>query len=260
MDVIPDLTAPEIRERLKELESNFNVSVALHPEDHLFRFFCNQTPGVDGINRYFSSGFGDAYSVSQTLKLLLPDVSRPKVLEFAAGFGRVSRHMRWTAPDIDFRISDIHAPAVQFAREVLGLDGFKSEPLPNQVVIDPDHYDFIFALSFLSHVPDTTFADWLLLLYSALSEGGVLLFTTHGETSMKKYEHFAQLYDPEVGFGYGPESEQSDLDGETYGSMCVDFEYVVRQIRRTPAQIIRFQSASWWGHQDEWIIQKPEAL
>jgi SAM-dependent methyltransferase len=260
MNAIPELTAPEIQERLKEIESYFNVPAALHPEDYLFKFFFNQTPGVDAVDRYFSSGFGDANQISETLKLLLPDVSRPKVLEFAAGFGRVSRHMRWTAPDIDFRISDIHAPAMQFAREVLALDGFKSEPLPNQVVIDADHYDFIFALSFFSHVPDTTFADWLLLLYSALREGGFLLFTTHGETSMKKYEHLGQLYDPEVGFGFGPDSDQPDLKAETYGSMSVDFEYVVRQIRRTPAQIIRFRAGCWWGHQDEWIIQKPKGL
>lgn len=260
MSVIPELTTPELQERLKEIENYFKVPVALHPEDHLFRFFFNQTPGVDAVNRYFSSGFGDANQISETLKLLLPDVLRPKVLEFAAGFGRVSRHMRWRSPNIEFRVCDIHAPAVQFAKDVLELDVFKSEPLPNRVAIESDYYDFIFALSFFSHVPDTIFADWLHLLYSALREGGVLLFTTHGEASMKKYEFLAKLYDPEFGFGYGIESDQPDLDAETYGSMAVDFEYVVRQIRRTTAQIIRFRSAGWWGHQDEWIIQKPSAL
>jgi hypothetical protein len=48
-----------------------------------------------------------------------------------------------------------------------------------------------------------------------------------------------------------------DLDAEIYGSMTVDFEYVVKQIRKTPAKILRFRSGSWWEHQDEWAIQKP---
>jgi SAM-dependent methyltransferase len=257
MDTLPELTEPKIQERLKEIEDHLKVPVAVHPEDLLFKFYLQLSPGVGGVNHYFASGAADAKKVSETLKLLLRDVQQPKILEFAAGFGRVSRHMRSTAPDLDFTISDIHGAAVQFAKEILALNAFKSEPVPKQVVIERDCYDLIFTLSFFSHIPDSTFGDWFLLLYAALRPGGFLLFTTHGEASMKKYEHLANLYNPKTGFGYAVASDQPDIEGENYGTMSVDFEYVVRQIRRSPAQIVQFRSAGWFGHQDEWIIQKP---
>jgi SAM-dependent methyltransferase len=235
---------------------NFGVPVDVHPEDLLFKFFAGQTPGVEALDRYISSGWWDADRITKLVKTLLPEIERPKVLEFAAGFGRVTRHFPRTAPHFEFRMSDIHAPAVKFAKHVLHVDGFKSESRPELVSIERNYYDFIFALSFFSHAPDATFAEWLCLLYSALRPGGVLFFTTHGEASMKKYEHLGQLYNPSTGFGYGLSSDQPDIEGEYYGTMSVDFDYTVRQIRKTSAKIIGYGSGAWWGHQDEWIVRR----
>ncbi|MBZ5595170.1 MAG: class I SAM-dependent methyltransferase [Acidobacteriia bacterium] len=251
-----DLSKPEIAEKINDLAVRFKAPVDLHPEDLLFKFFADCTPGVEALDRYFSSGWVDAERITTRVKTLLPEIERPKVLEFAAGFGRVTRHFRRIAPHFELRMSDIHAPAVKFAKDVLDVEGFKSEPRPEFVPIEHSYYDFIFALSFFSHAPDATFADWLCLLYSALRPGGVLLFTTHGETSMKKYEYLAQLYSPRTGFGYGPASDQSDIEGENYGSMSVDFDYTVRQIHKTSAEIISYSSGAWWGHQDEWIVRR----
>jgi hypothetical protein len=38
--------------------------------------------------------------------------------------------------------------------------------------------------------------------------------------------------------------------------MSVDFDYTVRQIRKTSAKIIGYGSGAWWGHQDEWIVRR----
>lgn len=251
-----DLSNPEIKQKINDLSAYFGVPVDVHPEDLLFKFFAAQTPGAEALDRYFSSGWGDANRITNLIKTVLPNIERPKVLEFAAGFGRLTRHFPRMAPHFEFRMSDIHAKAVKFAKDVLNVDGLKSEPRPDLLSLEHSHYDFIFALSFFSHAPDATFADWLCLLYSALRPGGVLLFTTHGETSMKKYEHLMQLYNPRTGFGYGLASDQPDIEGEHYGTMAVDFEYTVRQIRKTPAEIIGYSSGGWWGHQDEWLVRR----
>jgi SAM-dependent methyltransferase len=258
MATIPELAAPEMLDKLDDLAAYFKVPAAVHPEDLLFKQFLLQTPGIEAADRYFSSGYGDADWIAMTIKRLLPNMQRPKVLEFAAGFGRVSRHLLHQAPNIDFTVSDIHPSAVQFAKETLGLTGFKSEARPEQLIL-PARYDFIFTLSFFSHMPDSTFGAWLALLYSALNEGGLLLFTTHGEVSMRKYTHLADSYDPETGCGFTlAGSDQIDIEeGESYGSAATDFEYVLRRIRKTPAYINSYRSGQWWGHQDEWIIQKP---
>ena len=125
--------------------------------------------------------------------------------------------------------------------------------------ISKDRYDFIFSLSFFSHLPDLTFGEWLAFLYDGLNVGGYLLFTTHGETSMQIYQHLADLYDPKKGCGYGLQSDQPDIEGGNYGTAATDFDYVLRQIRTTSARMARFSAGVWWGHQDEWIIQKTEA-
>jgi SAM-dependent methyltransferase len=251
-----DLSNPETAKKLDDLAAYFLVPADVHPEDLLFSFFAMRTPGVAALDSYFSTGWGDANAITIAVKTLLPEVERPRVLEFAAGFGRVTRNFRNVAPHFDFRMSDIHAPAVKFAHDVLHVDGFKSEPRPEFVPIEQDAYDFIFALSFFSHAPDALFADWLCLLCSALRPGGVLLFTTHGEASMKKFDHLAKLYSPSTGFGYGLATDQPDIEGESYGTMVVDFDYAVRKIRKTRADIIGYRSTAWWGHQDEWVLRR----
>jgi 2-polyprenyl-3-methyl-5-hydroxy-6-metoxy-1,4-benzoquinol methylase len=250
----PDITDPAAQARLKELEQEFKISTALHPDDYMFRFHYNFGHGVD---LYFRSGYEDAHHISWTIKEVLPNVSQPKVLEFASGYGRVSRHLQNALPGMDLTMCDVHSGAVEFARESLGIKSAKSEPLPSKFRLDANSYDFVFALSFFSHIRDEIFADWLLKLYSLVRPGGMLMFSTHGETSMEVYDHLKQGYNPTFGYGYRQESEQLDLDTETYGLMSVDFEYVVRQIRKTPGKIVRFRAGCWWGHQDEWVIQKP---
>jgi len=44
-------------------------------------------------------------------------------------------------------------------------------------------FDVVFALSFFSHVPEATFGRWLRALFAGVSEGGILIFTTHGLAS-----------------------------------------------------------------------------
>lgn len=258
MNAAPELSQPDVIAKLAELHGVFGVPVDLHAEDDLlFRFFRNQTPGVEAVVRCFESGFGDATQIAYTMRSLLPDVTRPRVLEFAAGFGRMSRHFRKTAPNADLVISDIHAPAIEFARQRLGLSAIKSEGRPADVTIDADRYDFVFALSFFSHMPDALFYDWLALLYSSLRLGGYLLFTTHGEASMRTYPHLAAMYDASKGHGYALASDQPDIEGDNYGTATTGFDYVLRHIKSTPARLVGFRSAAWWGHQDEWIVQKP---
>jgi SAM-dependent methyltransferase len=253
---IPELHDPEILERAEDLASRFKVSSSIHPEDLLFRFFRDQTPGEEAVVRYFESGHGDATQIGYTLKGMLSDVEKPRVLEFAAGFGRVSRHIPAVIPSVDFTVSDIHAPAIKFAKKELKVAAFKSAPTPARATITKNSYDLIFTLSFFSHLPDSSFGDWLRFLHSGLKVGGYLLFTTHGETSMQIYEHLAALYDSEKGCGYGIQSDQPDIEGDNYGTAVTDFDYVFRHIRMTDAKMIRFNAGGWWGHQDEWIIQR----
>jgi SAM-dependent methyltransferase len=206
MSTPPDLTTPEVQTNLKEIEQELGIITALHPEDYMLRFsyhFCG--PGVDF---YFRSGRTDAQHICQSIKELLPNVSSPKVLEFASGYGRVSRHMQHIIPAMDLVACDIHPAAVEFVSDALGIKSIPSGPIPSDVSLEANTYDFIVALSFFSHIKDGLFSDWIAKLYSSLKEGGILLFSTHGETSMEKVDHLREWHDPNVGYGYRQESEQ----------------------------------------------------
>jgi SAM-dependent methyltransferase len=228
----------------------------IHPEDLLFTFFRNSTPGEQSVIRYFESGYGDANQIYHTVLSLLPHTKEPRVLDFAAGFGRVSRHLATIMSTVRFTVSDIHQPAVEFHRSTLRIDALKSEAVPRDFSLPKDEFDFIFSLSFFSHMPNTLFFDWLQLLFSALKPDGYLLFTTHGDATMKTYPDLAKLYDPKTGCGYGLETDQTDIAGDNYGTAVTDFDYVFEKIKRLPARMVTFRSAAWWGHQDEWIIQR----
>ena len=81
-------------------------------------------------------------------------------------------------------------------------------------------YDFVFVLSLFSHLPDRSFARWMRTLYEALAPGGALLITTHGDTSRPRFSGI-DLSREENGDGwvYRRQSDQADLDLETYGTM-----------------------------------------
>ena len=67
---------------------------------------------------------------------------------------------------------------MNFTKDVLGVESYLSSPVPEQLTLPPR--DVIFAHSFFSHMPETTWARWLKALANALAPRGVLIFTTHG--------------------------------------------------------------------------------
>ena len=253
-----DDAAELVRTKAAEPGLKYNVPASIHPDDLLFRFF-ETMHQENAADHYFSSGHGDAQLIGYTMKELLPTLERPEVLEFASGFGRVSRHLRNAPVEMDVTVSDIHPAAVAFAQSAFGMKAVASAARHDDLMIDRE-FDFIFALSFFSHMPDALFADWIAKLYSALKKGGVLLFSTHGETSMRKYPFLRQFYDDKGGHGYNCDiaSDQPDIQGENYGTAVSDFHYVARQIKKSGAGIIRFTAGRWWGHQDEWVLRKTD--
>jgi hypothetical protein len=97
------------------------------------------------------------------------------VLEFAAGFGRFTRHL--AARDPGPRDGLRHPPrSVDFLREQMGVDGFYSTHVSRDAR-DPRQYDLVFVLSMFTHLPPAMWAPWLRKLHAAVRPGGNLVFT-----------------------------------------------------------------------------------
>lgn len=228
---------------------------ALHWRDHLMHHVLTTLQNEDGyefgLREYFEQGARDAAQVRAVMSGLGHN-SNAKVLEFAAGYGRVTRHLRLA----DLTTTDIHRGAVSFLISKLGVRAVQSTHQPSEFQLQ-ERYDFIFVLSLFSHLPDSVFGAWLAKLYFLLAPGGHLMFTTNCETAVSKVPRMAEAPPSENGLSFLPDTDQPDLATSTYGTTIVTSDYVRRQIReKTSGYILSHKPGAWWGTQDEWTVQK----
>lgn len=239
--------------------SQMNVAPDISSDDMLFDFlvravFPTDHPGA--VNAYFNGGQDCAQRFAALCREHLQ--SQPKtVLEFASGYGRVARHVKHVLPATSWTCSDVHAGAVEFNAGRLGFNSFISPSRPEQWTAER-RFDVVFALSFFSHMPDATFAPWLERLLNTVETGGLLIFTTHGAISLRnmKAGGLDARFD-ENGFYWNANSDQRDINSAEYGTSAVTLSYVERALRTLPeVELIRFQQAFWWGHQDLYVVRK----
>lgn len=228
--------------------------------DLLYKYIVRRNGPERGHGAYLEGGRSNAFQVAAAAKRLLKR-EPSSILEFASGYGRVTRHLRTAFPNADLVASDIHPEACSFIHEKIGVRALVSTVDPAGLSVGTG-YDFIFVLSLFSHLPHKTFGAWLNALYSTLVPGGVLLFTTHGEVS-KTYFHGIDLSREEAGDGwiYRRKSDQPDLDIEDYGTMIVTPRYVAAAVEGCDgARLKSFVAGAWLTHQDEWAIERPAAI
>lgn len=237
----------------------FTKAFWIHPDDLLFAYSVRANGRDKAIPGYFQGGRSNAAQAHAAMVRVCGQKSPLRVLEFAAGYGRVSRYSADIFAGHQYTASDIHPQACVFLKERLGVDAIVSATQPEELAI-PSPFDFIFVLSLFSHLPDHSFGRWLAKLYSLLDRGGRLLFTTHGEFATAKFpKPFENMLDATLGYGYGRNSDQPDLDGSEYGTMVVTMPYVIGAVKRhcPGARIQSFSSGVWFGRQDEWVVLKP---
>ena len=229
------------------------VSATCHPDDFIYRFVWNH-PGfkdVKGaIDYYFDDGARSAQKLAEIITSLNIDASPVRVLEFASGYGMVTRHFKNNA-NLSIVASDIHRHAISFLEKKIGVETRMSAHRPEAFAIE-EQFDVVFALSFFSHMPKATFGPWIKVLFSKLKNPGYLVFTTHGVESIKQ---FGNPVIPQDGFWFRPYSEQKDLSTAEYGSTIVTPEFVQREVyEQTGQSIFCHKPAFWWEFQDLWIV------
>ena len=249
----------EVPELQKECARRYGVAPAIHEDDFLFQFVrghANFPRLEDALNYYFSDGARSAQKLHDVVDRNLPPESRAggySLLEFASGYGMVTRHLAGTLADATILSCDIHDQAVSFIETELGGAAVGSAHEPEHLRF-PQQFDVVFALSFFSHMPEVSFGRWLRALYAAVKPGGLLIFTTHGLASVP---NFVDVVIPDNGFWFMPGSEQPDLEGAEYGSAITTPDYVIGELfRQLRAPISEFRHAFWWEHQDLYVVVK----
>ena len=226
----------------------------IHSDDYLLNFLVHNEHYKSysaAVANYISDGLDSAEKLKKLCVEYLPERKdeRIELLEFASGYGRVTRHIDKSRFNIT--ASDIHENAIAFLEKQFKVKTFLSATNPKDFN-PPLLYDVVFALSFFSHMPDATFGSWIAKLFSCLKDNGLLIFTTHGRVSNKSINMKLKN-----GFGFESYSDQGDLDAADYGSTVSELSYVSEVLRRHIGEDpILFSEGFWWKHQDLYIVRK----
>lgn len=214
---------------------------------------------------YLQAGLTAARTYGQLLGPLASRRARPlRVLDFAAGWGRVSRFLAAHLaadlaarfPEVEITVCDISSEAVEFQRDELGLPGFVSASKPEDLVAPTGaQFDAVLVTSLFTHLPESTFVPWLRRLLELVAPDGVLALSTHPEERLP--EVFTM---PASGLFYEPASEIPHLDVADYGRTWVTPAFVERAIAEAgeTAGFLRFRRCLW-HLQDLWVIARSEA-
>jgi SAM-dependent methyltransferase len=242
---------------VKEAEK-YKINTTIHSQDMILDYLVNHPQfrtKDEAISYYFDDGFKSAQQLRNILKDIcgFQDQNQISLFEFASGFGCVTRHLKNTIPNCVPIACDIHPEAIRFSREVLGIEAILSESSPEELKLDRQ-FDVVFALSFFSHMPKSSFTRWLTKLVSLVKPGGYLIFTTHGLMSK---QFIINCHYDEDGFYFCSESEQKDISTAEYGTACVTPQYVFSQIFTIPEVSPKyFFEGYWWKHQDVFVIRR----
>jgi hypothetical protein len=247
-----------------KLASELGINPAISTKDFIYQFQLKRmgSDPLKGISQYYRVG---RYSSMLFKDQVLPEIMRLRdlygypreiatLLDFASGYGSVARHFGQVLPELKVTTCDIHDEAVEFNRSILGLTSIPSSDDPANLDVGP--YDVIIALSFFSHMPETTFRRWLIALSAAVANGGALVFTTRGKISHRN-SPAGVIVDSHAGFGFRSISEQQDLNSAQYGLTVSFIRFVEAALRDcSDMRLVVFREGVWWNHQDIYICMK----
>jgi SAM-dependent methyltransferase len=236
---------------------------AIHRDDDLLHYaipLAHEYPAFRyyrAAQMYFQGGDWNSAEVECVLdEAGFPLGGAGAFLEFAAGYGRLTRHFVQRLPPSRITVSDIDPGGVDFLRKRLGVNGFYSASTP-EALHHPGRYDMIVAVSLFSHLPHQAWGPWLDRLGGLLTPGGVLLFTTmnYDDADPAGFERQAD------GFLYRRQNEtRGRLDTSEYGAAFVSAEYVERAVaEHFDGRLVRFAYHALLMAQDAYVLQRSDA-
>jgi SAM-dependent methyltransferase len=236
----------------------------IHPADEMLLYnldLLHGNPTCAAI-LYFVKGFQAAAAVLELARWRFRGRELGPVLDFASGYGRVTRFLIRDLPPEQLWVTDAVDDAVRFQRAAFGVHGFVSPPALEDLVADR-RFPLVVACSLFSHLPRRTFGPWLRRLWDLVDDHGLLA------VSVLDASLLGAAGAPD-GFAYFPESESRVLEGDRYGTTYVAEETFRAILRdegldgcRSPPSIppggrcsVARIPAGLCAHQDLYLIAK----
>jgi SAM-dependent methyltransferase len=136
--------------------------------------------GTPDLSWFLSSGERAAESVRITLERNGLDIGQfERILDFGCGCGRVTRHWARLEACTVFG-SDLNSRVIDWCRRKLAFARFDTNQLQPPLRYDSDQFDFVYALSVFTHLPENLQEPWMVELHRVIRPEGYLLISTHG--------------------------------------------------------------------------------
>jgi len=208
------------------------IDLAIDPEDEMLGFLLESCEGDRdrALHAYFQSGASVAGAMAQVLAWRFGEPGRVgRLLDFASGYGRVTRFLLRLLPAERIWVADVYAAGVTFQQRRFGVHGIVSTIRPEDFApaAGSGTFDAILVTSLFTHLPEERFVAWLRVLMALLAPGGVLAFSVHDRSLLPAG---AEL--PASGLLFREISESGSLAGTDYGSTWVSEEFVRGALRR----------------------------
>jgi 2-polyprenyl-3-methyl-5-hydroxy-6-metoxy-1,4-benzoquinol methylase len=175
-----DALRREYRERFGD-----RLNMLIDRRDEIYLHHLKSSADVGSTPRKSqTSYFREVEGIWNDLKRAAADSGHPiagevRALDFACGYGGVTRFVVTEVPAADVTVSDIDRESVDFAMKTFGVDGFPSTADP-AMLEHAGTYDLIVVVSLFTRLSPKRWDAWLARLYSMLRPGGAIIFSTHG--------------------------------------------------------------------------------
>jgi SAM-dependent methyltransferase len=223
--------------------------------------------GGDDLRNYFEVG----ESALNQIKAGLAAADAPApghILDLPCGYGRVLRHLRAEWPSAEITAMDIDAQTVAFCAEAFGARPVVSRQPLWEVSAGDDH-DLLWCGSLLTHFDEPDWEPTLSYFRDRLAPGGLAVFTTHGELSIRllageQVGPWSGDYNMgekatamavaarRTGFAFGHYGDTDD----PFGLSVSTPEWVRDRVAAVSGlAFVSFSREGWFGHQDVWTYQ-----
>jgi len=253
----------EVEHRIQHFRDGYGIEgeleVAVSKRDVMFRYLELIRPNLpEAYWEYLITGMQAFQPFDGVVEERFGGFDRIEpVLDFASGYGRMTRFLVRSARPEQVWVSDIKLRAVEFQREKFGVRGWAAPADPAEFRTEM-RFDAIFAASFFSHAPAKSFSDWLHALSSALSDRGILIFSVNDISmvpSQAGEDFYYQAMSEEAFFPY---LDDDAPGGEEYGETYVSESYVRGVLAELgfPDEQVERRPKGIWGIQDLYVVAR----
>lgn len=188
-DIIP--ITGEIGQKIKKFESEYYsekpINYSISKNDLMFRYSCYHHGNIaEAFYGYLLTGLNPRNIIKKIITSIYGTSNEfGSILDFAAGYGRVTRFLVTDFTPDQIWAAEIKPKALDFIKEQFNCNTLQSSYIPEDFKTD-QRFDVIYVGSLFSHLPEDLFKRWLKVLYDLLSDKGILILSTHDISLIKK--------------------------------------------------------------------------